>query len=191
MKTRRRRLAKAEFLSDGQSLVTMPFDSGALARFSSPLRTAAIFLRPAPSCRRKLRRSTRRLDLMGAYILRRILLMIPTLFGIMAISFAVIQFAPGGPVEQVIAKLQGQGGDATDRISGGGGDSQAATISMSAAKRPRNTAARKASTRNSSPSSSSSSASTGRRSNASSTCCGTTHVSTSARASSARFQCST
>ncbi len=59
---------------------------------------------------------------MGAYILRRLLLMIPTLFGIMAISFAVVQFAPGGPVEQVIAKLTGQGGDATDRISGGGGD---------------------------------------------------------------------
>ena len=47
---------------------------------------------------------------MAAYILRRILLMIPTLFGIMAISFAVIQFAPGGPVEQVIAKITGQGG---------------------------------------------------------------------------------
>ena len=46
---------------------------------------------------------------MGAYILRRFLLMIPTLLGIMAISFAVIQFAPGGPVEQVIAKLTGQG----------------------------------------------------------------------------------
>ena len=59
---------------------------------------------------------------MGAYILRRLLLMIPTLFGIMAISFTVIQFAPGGPVEQVIARVTGQGGDATDRISGGGGD---------------------------------------------------------------------
>ncbi len=58
---------------------------------------------------------------MGAYILRRILLMIPTLFGIMAISFVVIQFAPGGPVEQVIARLTGQGGDASDRIGGGGG----------------------------------------------------------------------
>jgi microcin C transport system permease protein len=57
---------------------------------------------------------------MGAYVLRRLLLMIPTLFGIMAISFAVIQFAPGGPVEQVIARITGQGGDATDRISGGG-----------------------------------------------------------------------
>jgi microcin C transport system permease protein len=59
---------------------------------------------------------------MGAYILRRILLMIPTLFGIMAISFAVIQFAPGGPIEQVIAKLTNQGGDAGDRLSGGGAD---------------------------------------------------------------------
>ncbi|MFB9978909.1 microcin C ABC transporter permease YejB [Mesorhizobium kowhaii] len=56
---------------------------------------------------------------MGAYILRRILLMIPTLFGIMAISFAVIQFAPGGPVEQVIARLTNQGG--SDRLGGGGG----------------------------------------------------------------------
>jgi microcin C transport system permease protein len=59
---------------------------------------------------------------MGAYILRRILLMIPTLFGIMAISFVVVQFAPGGPVEQVIARLTGPGGDAAGRISGGGGD---------------------------------------------------------------------
>ncbi|NKB52800.1 MAG: microcin C ABC transporter permease YejB [Rhizobiaceae bacterium] len=61
---------------------------------------------------------------MGAYIARRLLLMIPTLFGIMLLSFTVIQFAPGGPVEQVIAQLTGQGGDATDRISGGGGDFQ-------------------------------------------------------------------
>jgi len=59
---------------------------------------------------------------MGAYLLRRLLLMIPTLFGIMAISFVVIQFAPGGPVEQVIARISGEGGSAMDRISGGGGD---------------------------------------------------------------------
>ncbi len=59
---------------------------------------------------------------MGAYILRRLLLMIPTLFGIMAISFIVIQFAPGGPVEQVIARITGEGGGAMDRISGGGAD---------------------------------------------------------------------
>lgn len=59
---------------------------------------------------------------MGAYILRRLLLMIPTILGIMAISFAVVQFAPGGPVERVLAQLSGQGGDALDRLSGGGGD---------------------------------------------------------------------
>ncbi|WP_068084787.1 microcin C ABC transporter permease YejB [Polycladidibacter stylochi] len=59
---------------------------------------------------------------MGAYILRRLLLMIPTLIGIMAINFVIIQFAPGGPVEQVIAQLQGQSVSATSRISGGGGD---------------------------------------------------------------------
>ncbi|MFD9901363.1 microcin C ABC transporter permease YejB [Mesorhizobium sp. UC22_110] len=59
---------------------------------------------------------------MGAYILRRLLLMIPTLFGIMAISFVVVQFAPGGPVEQVIAKLTNQGGSASDRLGGGGGN---------------------------------------------------------------------
>jgi microcin C transport system permease protein len=57
---------------------------------------------------------------MGAYILRRILLMIPTIVGIMAISFLVVQFAPGGPVEQVIAQIQGQ--DSGDRLSGGGSD---------------------------------------------------------------------
>ena len=59
---------------------------------------------------------------MGAYIARRLLLMIPTIFGIMLLSFAVIQFAPGGPVEQVIAQITGQGGDGTERISGGGSD---------------------------------------------------------------------
>src|SRR6056297_358270 len=46
---------------------------------------------------------------MGAYILRRLLLVIPTLFGIMVINFALVQFLPGGPVEQVIAEIQGQG----------------------------------------------------------------------------------
>jgi microcin C transport system permease protein len=57
---------------------------------------------------------------MGAYILRRLLLMIPTIVGIMAISFLVVQFAPGGPVEQVIAQIQGQ--DTGDRLSGASND---------------------------------------------------------------------
>ena len=44
---------------------------------------------------------------MGAYIARRVLLMIPTILGIMFISFVIVQFAPGGPVERIIAQLQG------------------------------------------------------------------------------------
>jgi microcin C transport system permease protein len=58
---------------------------------------------------------------MAAYIIRRILFMIPTLFGIMLVSFAVVQFAPGGPVERVIAQISGSDTGATSRISGGGG----------------------------------------------------------------------
>ena len=59
---------------------------------------------------------------MAAYVLRRILLMIPTLIGIMALTFVIVQFAPGGPVERVIAQLTGTDVGATARISGGGGD---------------------------------------------------------------------
>jgi microcin C transport system permease protein len=55
---------------------------------------------------------------MGAYILRRILLMIPTLLGIMVLNFAIVQFAPGGPVEQMIAQLTGESVSATARFSG-------------------------------------------------------------------------
>ncbi len=55
---------------------------------------------------------------MTAYIIRRLLFMIPTLFGIMLVTFAVIQFAPGGPVERVIAQIQGTDVSATARIGG-------------------------------------------------------------------------
>jgi microcin C transport system permease protein len=58
---------------------------------------------------------------MLAYIIRRLLLIIPTLFGIMVVNFVIVQFAPGGPVEQMIAQIQGTATDATSRISGGGG----------------------------------------------------------------------
>ena len=58
---------------------------------------------------------------MAAYLVRRVLLMIPTQFGIMLISFVVVQFAPGGPVERVIAQLSGQDTGATSRISGSSG----------------------------------------------------------------------
>src|SRR3954447_3889122 len=61
---------------------------------------------------------------MSAYIVRRLLFMIPTLLGIMLVSFAVVQFAPGGPVERVIAQLSGADTGASSRIpgSGQGGD---------------------------------------------------------------------
>ena len=59
---------------------------------------------------------------MLAYILRRLLLIIPTLFGILLINFIIIQAAPGGPVEQAIAKLEGFDGGATSRIAGGGSE---------------------------------------------------------------------
>src|ERR1700693_2883916 len=59
---------------------------------------------------------------MRAYIARRILLMIPTLLGILFVSFVVVQFAPGGPVERVIAQLSGADTGGTSRISRGGGD---------------------------------------------------------------------
>ena len=59
---------------------------------------------------------------MTAYIIRRLLLGIPTLIGIMTVNFVIIQIAPGGPVEQMIAKLQGEAVSATERLSGGGED---------------------------------------------------------------------
>ena len=62
---------------------------------------------------------------MLAYILRRLLLIIPTLFGIMVINFVVIQAAPGGPVEQLVAQISGKGVEATARVSGGAGEMRA------------------------------------------------------------------
>ncbi|MBT8455251.1 MAG: microcin C ABC transporter permease YejB [Rhodobacteraceae bacterium] len=58
---------------------------------------------------------------MGAYILRRLLLVIPTLLGIMIINFTLTQFVPGGPIEQIIAQLEG-GGDVFEGIAGGGSE---------------------------------------------------------------------
>ena len=55
---------------------------------------------------------------MFAYIIRRLLLIIPTLFGIMVINFFIVQIAPGGPVEKILADLSGTAIDATARISG-------------------------------------------------------------------------
>ena len=58
---------------------------------------------------------------MAAYILRRLALIIPTLFGMMLINFLIIQFVPGGPIEQLLSQLEeGAHGGATERFSGGG-----------------------------------------------------------------------
>tara|TARA_Y100001970_G_scaffold215377_1_gene263466 strand:- start:13326 stop:14429 length:1104 start_codon:yes stop_codon:yes gene_type:complete len=55
---------------------------------------------------------------MGSYLLRRLFLVIPTLFGIMLINFAIIQIVPGGPVEQMIAEMTGTAVESTARFSG-------------------------------------------------------------------------
>ncbi|MEO9648633.1 MAG: microcin C ABC transporter permease YejB [Roseobacter sp.] len=61
---------------------------------------------------------------MSAYIIRRLLLIIPTLLGIMLINFTLVQFVPGGPVEQAIARIQG-GGDVFEGFSGANNDAGA------------------------------------------------------------------
>ena len=55
---------------------------------------------------------------MGAYLIKRLLLIIPTLFGIMLINFAIVQIVPGGPVEQMIAQMTGTAVESTARFSG-------------------------------------------------------------------------
>src|ERR1700745_535020 len=59
---------------------------------------------------------------MIAHAIRRILLIIPTLFAIMVVNFVIIQAAPGGPVEQMISRLKGSNVSATERVSGGTGE---------------------------------------------------------------------
>ncbi len=59
---------------------------------------------------------------MATYLIRRLFLVIPTLFGIMLINFLIVQAAPGGPIEQAIADLSGLGGQATDIVTRAGGD---------------------------------------------------------------------
>ena len=59
---------------------------------------------------------------MIAYLLRRLLLIVPTLLGIMVLNFFIIQVAPGGPVEQILAKIQGQTHDTGSSLTGGGSE---------------------------------------------------------------------
>lgn len=74
---------------------------------------------------------------MIAYLIRRLLLMIPTLFGIMLINFIVVQFAPGGPVEQTLAQLKGTAVSATANITGSGSDTLAPAGGSSGASKYR------------------------------------------------------
>ncbi|MDD3030240.1 MAG: microcin C ABC transporter permease YejB [Alphaproteobacteria bacterium] len=67
---------------------------------------------------------------MLAYFIRRALLIIPTLFGIMVLNFLIVQAAPGGPIEQIVAKLQGTSVSATARFSGGSGSDVATAASQ-------------------------------------------------------------
>jgi microcin C transport system permease protein len=69
---------------------------------------------------------------MSAYIARRILLIIPTLLGILFVSFVVVQFAPGGPVQRVLAQLSGADTGASSRISGSSGGDFSARMQMGA-----------------------------------------------------------
>ncbi|KXS52795.1 MAG: microcin C transport system permease protein [Marinobacter sp. T13-3] len=66
---------------------------------------------------------------MGIYILRRLALIIPTLVGIMLLNFIIVQAAPGGPVEQLIAEMEGHGGSALARAAGGDTGGEVASAS--------------------------------------------------------------
>ena len=82
---------------------------------------SCIYIAPHPAGLPLSAFSPQRGEMMLAYILRRLLLMIPTILGIMAVSFAIVQFVPGGPVERVIAQLQGTDQSSTAGFGGGGG----------------------------------------------------------------------
>ncbi len=107
---------------------------------------------------------------MAAYILRRLLLLIPTLLGVMVLNFVIINAAPGGPIEQVLARVKGTQVRATARFSGGGegevGGGKTSGLGGPGGDREVPRRAR-GSTRSSSSSSSTSSASTSRPGSAS------------------------
>jgi len=67
---------------------------------------------------------------MTGYVLRRLLLMVPTLFGILLINFLIIQAAPGGPVESMVAQLTNPAANAAGARMGGGGDLGASAATM-------------------------------------------------------------
>ncbi len=108
---------------------------------------------------------------MTAYIIRRLLLIVPTLFAIMLINFVIIQTAPGGPVEQVIAQLTGEGAAITERVTQSGARRNVRQADCrNGEPTAASTAARRDSTRSSSRSWRNSSASTSRCMSASCRC---------------------
>jgi len=70
---------------------------------------------------------------MASYIIRRLLLIVPTLLGILTLTFIIVQFTPGGPVENIIAGLRGTGGDSLSNLSGSGATSDMMTESLGSA----------------------------------------------------------
>ena len=64
---------------------------------------------------------------MWAYLARRLLLVVPTLLGIMVVNFVIVQAAPGGPVEQTLAQIRGAAGGALDRVTGSAAGDAGAT----------------------------------------------------------------
>ncbi len=68
---------------------------------------------------------------MGRYVLRRLLILIPTLLGIITLNFFIVQLAPGGPIDQMIANIVGQSTSATSRIAGARGASSAVDTTTS------------------------------------------------------------
>ena len=73
---------------------------------------------------------------MGRYILRRLLLVVPTLFGIILINFVIVQFAPGGPIDQIVAAVTAGPMSSTTSISGGGGDSGSGKVAVDTGQSP-------------------------------------------------------
>ncbi|MGM0534965.1 MAG: microcin C ABC transporter permease YejB [Pseudomonadota bacterium] len=69
---------------------------------------------------------------MARYVLRRLLLMIPTLLGIMLLNFIIVQAAPGGPIDQMLARFEGLSSQASTRMDGGGGDATSSSESRGA-----------------------------------------------------------
>lgn len=72
---------------------------------------------------------------MTTYIARRLMLMVPTLFGILLVNFVIVQFAPGGPVERAIAQASGLGSDVTTRVGGSSGEGAQATAPVDTSTR--------------------------------------------------------